>query len=91
MENAVFLRENAWFSKCMQKNPRFTVFFAMHSLTCHEWMMDDALCVHMENAVFLGKTHGFENAFEKKVSQCFLICAGSASVSVSVSVQIIMS
>ena len=36
-----------------KKNPRFLVFFAMHSLTGHDWMMDDALCSHMEDAVFL--------------------------------------
>ena len=39
--------------KMHAKNQRFLVFFAMHSLTGHDWMMDDALCSHMENAVFL--------------------------------------
>ena len=41
------------------KNPTFPCVFPMHSLTGHDWMMDDALCSHMENVVFLGETHDF--------------------------------
>ena len=51
--------------KMHAKNPRFLVFFAMHSLTGHDWMMDDALCSHMENAAFLGKNAWFLNCMQK--------------------------
>ena len=40
-------------------NQRFLVFFAMHLLSGHDWMMDDALCSHMENGLFLGENAWF--------------------------------
>ena len=42
MENVVFLGENAWFLKCMQKTPRIIGFPDKHLLTGDKWIMVDA-------------------------------------------------
>ena len=43
----------------LQTTPRFPEFFEMRSLTGDEWIMDDALCAHMEKIVFLAEKAGF--------------------------------